>query len=364
METGLGWNDWASRPYVFDEYMHPTAWTGREAIRYIQNRSSHSDDDRPLFLKVSFHRPHSPYDPPQRWFDRVDPQGLTPPAVGGNWDAIYKNNSTGCGRGKPDAWCGAMDPEDVQQTRASYLANVMMVDEWIGRIYDAMKAEYPNTYFVFTSDHGDMQGDHNLWRKGYPYEGSSHIPMLIEWPKGSGLIPEDLRGTRVKEVVELRDVLPTIAQIAGVDVIPSLQDDDGVSMLCLLNSNHSCPSWRPYLDLEHSIVYNETMHWNALTDGRKKYVFRAFFGDEQLFDLVRDPREMHNLVDDPQYQFHLQLWRSRMVEQFRTEGRGQRWVTVGGQLQRREKGQLYSPNYPNTTSFLRHGLDRPASSTT
>lgn len=96
--------------------------------------------------------------------------------------------------------------------------------------------------------------------------------------------------------------------------------------------------------------YNETNHWNALTDGKIKYVFRAFFADEQLFNLTSDPWEMRNLAplsdQDPGVKAALALWRGRMVKQFQEQGRGPDWVK-DGVLQRRTQQQTYSPNYPH-----------------
>ncbi|OEU11701.1 alkaline phosphatase-like protein, partial [Fragilariopsis cylindrus CCMP1102] len=66
----LGWNDWNACPYKFDEHIHPTSWTTRQVLNIIDDNEhflDYSDDnDHPIFLKVSYHRPHSPYDPPKR----------------------------------------------------------------------------------------------------------------------------------------------------------------------------------------------------------------------------------------------------------------------------------------------------------
>lgn len=80
------------------------------------------------------------------------------------------------------------------------------VDEEVGHIIKMLKEKgvYDNTLILFTSDHGDMLGDHYHWRKTYPYESSSHILFIVQWPKSFGISSGD-----VKEVVELRDVLPT-----------------------------------------------------------------------------------------------------------------------------------------------------------
>ena len=86
-------------------------------------------------------------------------------------------------------------------------------------------------------------------------------------------------------------------------------------------------------------------HWNALTDGETKYIFRAFYGDEQLFDLVADPYERREISNDSSYANVLFAWRSKLVAQFERERRGKEWVDHGT-LVRRENGQTYSPNYP------------------
>jgi len=62
MNPGQDWNYWIGKPYEYNEFLHPTSWTGRTTKEYIENYDFKSD--RPLFLKSSFHRPHSPYDPP------------------------------------------------------------------------------------------------------------------------------------------------------------------------------------------------------------------------------------------------------------------------------------------------------------
>lgn len=80
------------------------------------------------------------------------------------------------------------------------------VDEEVGHIIKMLKEKgvYDNTLILFTSDHGDMLGDHYHWRKTYSYESSSHTPFTVQWPKSFGISSGD-----VKEVVELRGVLPT-----------------------------------------------------------------------------------------------------------------------------------------------------------
>ena len=83
-ETGIGWNDYATKPYALPERFHPTVWTGNTAVNFI----NHYKGKDPFFLKVSFARPHSPYDPPQRLFDQYEDADI-PEAVIGDWAERY-----------------------------------------------------------------------------------------------------------------------------------------------------------------------------------------------------------------------------------------------------------------------------------
>lgn len=326
-ETGLGWNDRTSRPFVFPEEMHATHWTGSTAVKFLEQYKRAA----PFFLKVSFIRPHSPYDPPKRFYEMYADK-LLPKAETGAWARQYEPRSSE----RDDLWHGRLSEQEIRNSRQGYYASVTFMDEQVGRIVDALQRRgmLENTFIVFFSDHGDMLGDHNLWRKAYAYEQSAHIPMLMRAPTSMGM----KAGEKVDGVVELRDVLPTFLEVAGATVPPSV---DGKSLLQLVRDGKQ--SWRPYLDLEHDITYDKTNHWNALTDGRWKYVFHAFDGREQMFDLEADPSELRDLAQQKSRSDELNLWRGRMVEHLRE--RGPEWVQ-GDKLMLRPKSTLHSPNFP------------------
>ena len=340
MATGLEFNDYRGKAYVFPEYYHPTAWVGRKAVTFLQEYNQ----SNPFMLKVSFHRPHSPYDPPARCLDYFKPADMPSPFTGDYWDTRYaiKYNVTP----PPDIWCGDLGEEQVKASRQAYYGSITFVDEWIGYIMETIEKRslLENTLILFIADHGDMIGDHYHWRKSYPYFGSASIPMLLRWPSymdlPNGGDIEVPRGSVLDEVIELRDIFPTFLDASGVQCSHTL---NGSSLLQLLKSKGK--AWREYIDLEHDLHFNITNHWNALTDGHTKYIFRAYFADEQLFNLDADPEEKHNLANDAEWTIVLEMWRNRMVEQFEREQRGPLWVQ-NGRLMKRIKGQPYSPNYP------------------
>ena len=352
MATGLGYNDYRGRPYVLAEYYHPTAYVGRAAVNFLKTYNK----TKPFFLKVSFHRPHSPYDPPAYWMNQYKPENMPAPYVGGNWDiryAIHYNTTP-----NPSIWCGNISLDTLRVSRQAYYGNVAFIDAWVGEILSVLEQRglSDNTFVLFTADHGDMLGDHYHFRKTYPYFGSAQIPMMFKWPitdtvPMGGVITEP-KGLIRKEVVELRDLFPTFLDVAGLPVSQTLNGSSLLNLLHMRNREEGSKpvqtnTWRNYLDLEHSTCYNVTNHWNALTDGHTKYVFRAFFNDEQLFDLDSDPQERTNVAGVSEWRSTLEQWRERMVEQFEREGRGPDWVR-DGKLVRRTNGQLYSPHYPHT----------------
>jgi arylsulfatase A-like enzyme len=314
--TGIDWNGFDARPYALPERLHPTAWAGDTAVRFLREHSK----SQPFFLKVSMERPHSPYDPPKRWWDRYEGKTLPPAAIGAWADKYRPRSDDG-----PAPWHGDLGPDTVRRARQGYYGAVGFVDEQVGRIVDAIEArgQSGNTLVLFTSDHGDMLGDHHLWRKSYAYEASARIPMLMQWP--DRIQPRQTVG----KPVELRDVLPTFLDAAGARV------PDGIDGRSLLRTEGE---WREWLDLEHDVCYSPANHWNALTDGRRKYIFHAPTATEQFFDLERDPHELREITGP-----ELAAWRERLAKHLAVRGR--EWV-LDGKLMARPNRQLYSPNYP------------------
>ena len=332
--TGLWWNDYLSKPFALPERLHATTWTGDTAVRFLNGYEGR----RPFFLKVSFIRPHSPYDPPER-FMRMYQDADLPVAQVGKWAARYEERNSE----RTDIWRGKLPAETIRRSRQGYYGCITQVDAQIGRVLEALERRgwLEETLIVFTSDHGDMTGDQNLWRKSYAYEPSAHIPMLMRWP--AGLVAAK-RGQVMAQPVELRDILPTFLDAAGA---PPSRPVDGRSLLSLVKSGGT--GWREFIDLEHDVCYSRVNHWNALTDGRSKYIFHALDGEEQLFDLERDPHELSDLASRTEYEAELRRWRQRLIAHF--EERGEPFLQ-NGKLGLRPESMPRSPLFPKKSGIM------------
>ncbi len=326
--TGIGWNDHTGKVYVNDEKLHPTEWTGNEAIRFIKNYHQ----EEPLFLKISFARPHSPYDPPQRYYDMYKNANIPSPFIG-DWCERFADHPM-----TPDAAFGNFGEQHAIDSRRHYYAAITFIDDQIGRVITTLKEKgiYDNSWIIFISDHGDMLGDHYHWRKTYAYEGSAHIPFIVKPPRDMETASQ--RGKSLNQVVEIRDVLPTFLEAAGISQPKNM---DGMSVVKLLKDNKA--SWRTYIDLEHATCYEKDNYWAALTDGKMKYIWFFHTGEEQLFDLEKDPGELKNLSADKKQFKILENWRKQMVNHLGE--RGEPYVK-DRKLQKFDKTILLSPNYP------------------
>lgn len=326
-DHGLNCNAVVARPWPRDEELHPTNWVANEAISWLYRR----DVTAPFLLYLSFHRPHPPYDPPQWAFDQFLQTPQYTPVVG-DWCDLYDEWRTTSP--SPEAFAGWMDPGLLHRARAGYYGHMAHIDAQVNRFLEAL-AEFglaEDTVVAFVSDHGEMLGEHGLLRKGFPYQGSVRVPFLLAGPEGGPVG----RGVVRDEPVELRDVMPTLLDAAGLPIPEGL---DGRSVLPLTQGIGT--SWREYLHGEH-VLLDQSMQW--LTDGREKYIWLSGSGREQLFDLVADPAECHDLSQWPQQAHRLALWRSRMIEVL--SGREEGYVDGGELVSGRPVQELLSAAAP------------------
>ncbi len=293
-DHGLDSNSWSARPSHLPEELHNNSWVVTKGIEFVRRR----DKTRPFFLNLSFHRPHPPIDPPQVFFDLYKDRELAPVPVG-DWAQRHE-----CPISDLNAWRGQLSPRLLNQARRAYYAQVAHIDNQIGRMMLAIRhLKVGPTVVIFTSDHGEMLGDHHLFRKTYAYEGSAAVPFLISHPE------YDHPGRFNSVPVVLEDIYPTVLDIAGID-IPSRTE--GMSLLPCLKGDQL--NNRTFVHGEHSSCYHQDEAMQFMTDGKEKYIWFTANGREQLFDLQQDPYECHDLANEANAKENLRKWRMRLVQ--------------------------------------------------
>lgn len=297
---GLHANGWTARPWHLEEDIHPSNRTADEAIRFFQRR----DPDCPFFLVASFAGPHPPLYPPAFYMDRYLRMDNPPTAIG---DWAKRPEDDGKGLFMAGANC-CLEGEALLSCQAGYFGMINHIDDQICRMlapFTGLDDETAqNTIIVFTSDHGEMLGDHYQFRKSRPYEGSARVPLIVYAPEHFGLA----KGKVIHEAATLADIMPTLLDLAGVDIPDSV---DGQSLAPLLKKEPA--DWkRPFIHAEHAEIEPD-LGWHMLSDGKLKYIWLSQSGEEQLFDLTTDPQELRDLSKDPSYGEELLKWRDHLV---------------------------------------------------
>lgn len=297
---GLSFNGWQARPWPYAEYLHPTNWVTQQSRQIIAGHNP----DRPLFLTSSYYAPHPPLLPPAFYMERYLGLNL-PPAAVGSWERVPARNTVGAG---VDAHHTVLRGEALRSAQAGYFGLIHHIDDqlyWLISDFRAMSRQAGRPWvIIFTTDHGEMLGDHYYFRKCEPYEGSSRIPFLVQAAPALGLTS----GLISDQPVCLEDVMPTLLELAQVACPENL---DGRSLVPLLQGRTD--NVREVLHGEHSPCYGQDQAYHFLTDGRMKYIWRPLDGSEQLFDLVNDPGELRDLASFPGQASTVAPWRARLI---------------------------------------------------
>ncbi len=304
---------------------------GDSAADFIRSHPDSEQGDQPFMLYVSFFEPHPPYTGPLN--DLYDPEEIS---VG---PAFLKRPDEGplLNRLRADYYmAGNLNPLGIddyhdltaadgwRRLRAQYFANVTLVDRQIGKMLDALNAtgQLDNTIIVFTSEHGEMAGDHGMLEKRSMYEEASRVPLLIRVP---GTEPKRIEGS-----VSLVDLVPTLLDLSetpedeqsastqllgdGFAPTPSAVDPNrwsiqGKSLAPVLNgdadlsNNDVFVQWNGMGDRNlgtPEINRMASMHWRTVITPDRWKLNLCPADQCELYDLNNDPHELNNLYDDPQ----------------------------------------------------------------
>ena len=247
------------------------------------------EEAAPFFLCASFAHPHDPFQVPQAFWELYEGKAIPPPRAPAlalqdlhpynRWIQIHH-----------EADKFPLDPQETEQARRAYYAMVSYADSLVGRLMSELKRlAFDNTLLVFTSDHGEMLGEHGMWFKRTFYDGATKVPLVF---CGNGF-----EAALKNEVVSLVDLTATLLDLADApDKEAWLNDLDGDSFRPLLTGT---AAWK---NLAISEYYAEgtVQPMSMLRKGRYKYV-SVHEHAPLLFDLETDPLELTDLARDPVY---------------------------------------------------------------
>ena len=252
---------------------------------FIKERAQASAGN-PFFMAVGYVLPHCPYISPKQlfdeYFDKIDVPQI-PPGYLNNLHPAVK------------AWRqrrGVDELTDEQRkiARAAYYGLVTYMDELIGEILQTLDESglADNTIIIYTSDHGDMAGEHHMWWKSNFYEGSVGVPLIISWP---GHFAE---GKRITEVTSILDVGPTLLDLVDAEPLPYAA---GRSMMGFL-SGSGVVDWPNQVFAEYCGLLNDRPAF-MVRKGPWKLNYYHSYDTPQLFNLENDAKEIIDRGSDP-----------------------------------------------------------------
>lgn len=276
---GMGNNDYHARPWHLPEWTHPTNWATREMCRIIKRR----DPTRPAFWYLSYTQPHPPLMPLAHYLDMYRDVEVPDPYVG-EWARGFDGIPYAL-KAHRAKW-ERLTPFERTRARQAFYAQCTHIDHQIRVVIGTLREEglIDNTIVCFTSDHGDMLGNHMLCGKTVFYEDSAKVPLIIVPHAGETRLGHGVTDDRL---VELRDIMPTLLEMAGVDVPDTVE---GISLAT---------------DRRRSTLYGECREGaNAsrmIRDERHKLIYYPVGNRCQLFDLEEDPYELRDVFESEAY---------------------------------------------------------------
>ncbi len=257
-----------------------------ETVAFLREQQ-HRRPESPWLLCAGFSRPHFPLTAPRRHLERFWPEGVTEPKVPAAGDAWDHPMSVGMRKGFRTE---EIDRDEMIYARACYFACVSYLDEVIGDMLARLDRSglLDNTIIVYTTDHGEMAGEHGMWWKNGWYEACTRVPLIVS-------TPQQRRGEQPPAVcrtpVALVDLLPTLTSLAGVEAPDGC---DGANLAAVVAGDGEAPE-RPIVCDALEPRWGEGTEFRMVRRGRYKVVvFRD--APPLAFDLVDDPGEQHNLL--------------------------------------------------------------------
>ncbi len=277
-----------------DDLEHSDGKTAQKAIELLKKHKN-----EPFFLAVGFVRPHVPFVAPKSYFEPYPYKDVKmPEKIKGDWDDIPKR-----GINYVTSLNGQMSLDQEKKAVAAYYASVSYMDAQVGKVLKGLKEEglEDNTIVIFTSDHGFHLGEHDFWMKVSLHEESVRVPMIIKVPGKKAAVCESF--------VELLDLYPTIAELAGLKTSGHLQ---GASLVKTLDD----PDYKV-----RDMAFSVSQGGRSFLLRSEQWAFIQYNEDAsegmELFDMQKDPKQYTNLASKAEYADLIVLFQKRLREKLK-----------------------------------------------
>lgn len=262
------------------------------------------DNDTPWLLYTGPIGPHDPYMVPQKYLDMYDINDIKLPDSFNDMmedkPALYR---------KTRALFDQLTEQEQKESIRHYLAYCTYEDALFGEVVETLRNnnQYDNTIIIYTSDHGDYVGEHGLYCKGLPcFNSTYNIPFMIKLNANNIC---DRKNRVIDKYVSIVDIAPTILDLAGIECEITMS---GRSVLPLITNETTVTDWKNEIYTQSNGNEQLGIQRSVMTD-KWKYVYNGFDYDE-LYDLVNDPEQITNLINDIEYdeilkQMSKKLWR-------------------------------------------------------
>lgn len=304
-DHGMSNNEYSTRPWHLPEHTHATNWATQQMVRFIKRR----DPSRPAFWFLSYRHPHPPLVPLQTYLDMYQDADIDQP-YHGDWAtdvdalpfALQANHAAGTG----------LTERQIVAARRAFYALCTHIDHQLRVVIGVLREEalLDNTIICFTTDHGDMLGNHGLWAKRLFYEYAANIPMILVGTAGDTRTGHHRIDDRL---VGWQDVMPTLLDLAGIPIPDTVE---GMSMVG--------PQRREWF---YGEIGEDATATRMIHAGRYKLIYYPVGNHRQLFDLQEDPRELTDLATTPEHAAILAQLTGLLISQL--YGGDEAWVHDG-----------------------------------
>src|SRR5256714_293206 len=292
IQERTGKNKTLVRPSPLPLMEYYDVYVGQQAKNYLRNYNR----AEPWFCWVSFAGPHEPWDTPEPYASTYRPDEMPEPR---KRPPLRRRGPTG----ELDRRFAESQEkiDNARELRASYAGKVTLIDDQIGEILKEIetRGELARTVVLFTSDHGEMNGDYDLIHKSNFLNPAVRIPLIVRSPEMRG---SSLAGKIIECLVELFDAGPTLSEFAGAKIIyahfarslASLLQDPNIERRQFAISEFALEMM--YLDRDWKLMLNRES------------------GPYRLFDVKKDPHEMHDLIGQKESKAVIAELKSKLLD--------------------------------------------------